>query len=176
MKEERKDVKWYEWLYIISNTWKVARILKDRLSLWYNQIMLSDEKWVWKQFKVHRLVLENFVWPAPEWFVCNHKDWNRNNNSLENLERCTQKYNVYHAVNVLKSLKPYNRKVYRWGDNIQAKQVYQKDLQGNTVKKRDCIKDIKRELWYDQWNISSACKKWYIRYWYKREFVKHEVE
>ena len=36
--------------------------------------------------KIHRLVLLTFVGPCPEGFVCNHKDFVRDNNELSNLE------------------------------------------------------------------------------------------
>jgi len=45
----------------------------------------------------HALVLEAFVGPRPPKHQCNHKDCNKKNNRLENLEWVTAIENVRHA-------------------------------------------------------------------------------
>jgi len=47
---------------------------------------------------IHRLVFEYFVKPIPFGFFINHKDGNKLNNSLENLEIVTAKENTRHAI------------------------------------------------------------------------------
>lgn len=55
-----------------------------------------------KQHKVHQLVAKFFI-PNPDNLPCiNHKDGNKQNNHVENLEWCTQQYNCLHAFRVLK--------------------------------------------------------------------------
>lgn len=56
-----------------------------------------------KKFSVHRLVAEHFLegWDAT--LEVNHKDGNRFNNTAANLEMCTHRYNMQHAI--LKGLK-----------------------------------------------------------------------
>ena len=51
-------------------------------------------------YSVHRLVLENFK-PVDgmEQLQVNHKDGNKQNNNLSNLEWCTCKENIEHAIN-----------------------------------------------------------------------------
>ena len=50
-----------------------------------------------KQCFLHRLVLEAFVGSAPEGWCCNHKDGDKENNALSNLEWCTPLENILHA-------------------------------------------------------------------------------
>lgn len=57
-------------------------------------------------FSVHRLVCIAFYgYRGSEWHV-NHKDFNRANNSKENLEWCTPEENIRHAADAGKFYKP----------------------------------------------------------------------
>lgn len=47
---------------------------------------------------VHRLVAEIFIGQIPEGYCVNHKDGNKKNNRLENLEIVTFSENIRHAV------------------------------------------------------------------------------
>lgn len=114
-KEIFKDVEGYEGILQVSNTGKVKKlkhtwftgnknskrsideyIMKPRLNKGYNVIDVSLNG-VKKILKVHRLIAIAFI-PNPEnkKFI-NHKDLDRSNNDLENLEWCTSKENAIHA-------------------------------------------------------------------------------
>lgn len=52
-----------------------------------------------KRYKVHRLVAEAFIGPPPgPEYQINHIDGNKQNNTCDNLEWCTPKYNTEHAI------------------------------------------------------------------------------
>lgn len=66
----------------------------------YSRIVLMKEA-IKRRYMCHRLVAETFI-PNPNNLPqVNHKDGNRSNNCIENLEWCTQSENEQHAVNIL---------------------------------------------------------------------------
>lgn len=74
----------------------VGRILKSASnSHGYHQVTLYYEGQR-QQIKVHKLVMEHFVGAANRLEV-NHKDKNKNNNALENLEYVTRLDNMRHS-------------------------------------------------------------------------------
>nr|UVX78839.1 MAG: zinc-binding loop region of homing endonuclease [Bacteriophage sp.] len=95
--EEFRDIKGYEGLYQVSNLGIVKNIkgrimkqCKDRYG--YLTISLCKEG-KHKTFSVHRLVAEEFI-PNENNYPCiNHKDEDKTNNNVNNLEWCDYKYN-----------------------------------------------------------------------------------
>lgn len=105
--EEWRDIKGYEGKYQVSNLGKVrslknknileARILKQYKRYGYCLVHLSL-KGIEKNKRVHRLVAEAFI-PNPYKLPhVNHKDFDRENNKVENLEWCTQDYNNKYSM------------------------------------------------------------------------------
>lgn len=94
-------------LYEVSSLGAVRRVskqskLKPFLTKGYPTVSLSIAGSVRKQ-KVHRLVCIAFHGAAPTLkHQVNHKDGNKENNEAINLEWCTQQYNSFHCVHVLK--------------------------------------------------------------------------
>lgn len=91
-----KDIKDYE-NYQISDTGivinkKTGRELKQQEKKGYMNVSLfkNGKK---KNKLVHRLVAEAFIENIKNYPQINHKDENTLNNTVENLEWCTQKYN-----------------------------------------------------------------------------------
>lgn len=114
-KEVWKDIKNYEGLYQVSNFGRVKSLRKIRgIQIQKEKILTSQlvkggyyrvnlcKNGKCKCYLVHRLVAEAFI---PEHFTVNHKDGDKSNNTVDNLEWVTQKENNIHAYNT--GLKPY---------------------------------------------------------------------
>ena len=114
MKEEWKDIFFieneteydYRNLYQVSNLGKVRslgngmthnskmKVLKTCiLSTGYAQVKLCKNGKT-KHFSIHRLVAHMFIENPNNYTIVNHKDENRNNNNVNNLEWCTHEYNM----------------------------------------------------------------------------------
>ena len=69
----------------------------------YQTVSLVSESGVKKTIHVHRFVAHQLVEGEEDGLVVNHKDGDPSNNSIENLEWVTQKYNIYHATHIIKT-------------------------------------------------------------------------
>jgi hypothetical protein len=106
MNEHWKNIIGYENLYKISDTGKVFSIKRNRIVKSSPNKRGYQRVCLWKNRKkvskcVHRLVIDQFIDnPNPIIFIqANHKDGNKTNNQVNNLEWCTASYNVKHAYN-----------------------------------------------------------------------------
>ena len=111
MIEELKDIKDYEGLYAITrngNVWsyKSNKFLKPGLTKdGYNRVILCKEG-KRKTNYIHRLVAEAFI-PNPDNLPqVNHKDENKQNNCVNNLEWCDAKYNINYGTRIERISKP----------------------------------------------------------------------
>lgn len=125
MEEIWKDIKGYEDLYQVSNLGKIKslkqmiccwnghkiiqyempeKILSQRIRSNYYAVGLTKNK-KQKTYSVHRLVAQAFI-PNPENKKCiNHKDENKLNNKVENLEWCDIAYNNAYGTRTKKTCK-----------------------------------------------------------------------
>lgn len=157
MEEIWKDIEGYEGLYQVSNMGKVKSvrrniILRQGITNGYKKAALYKNKKGYKHFLIHRLVAIAFI-PNPDNLPqINHKDENKTNNCVNNLEWCTQEYNQnYGTINIRKSQKQLNHK------NI-SKPVLQYTLEGIFIKEWKSIRDIERMTGYDSSHISRCCR------------------
>ena len=128
--------------------YKKGIILKQNLGTnkCYNVSIFYDDGSV-KSKLVHRLVAEAFI-PNPNNLPqVNHKDENRANNSISNLEWCDGKYNsnygTGHARQTMACSKP----------------VVQKSLDGQNIAVYPSAAEAQRQTGIHNGNISRACRK-----------------
>lgn len=155
MKEIWKEIEGYEGLYMISNfgrvktlnynhTGKEKILLPQTNSNGYYHISLCKDG-VRKTYRIHRLVAIHFISNPNNYNVVNHKDENKKNNNVENLEWCTQYYNTnYGTANSKKSV---NKKI----------KVKQFDLSGKLIKIWDSASDAAKYIGGFQAHISGCC-------------------
>lgn len=99
----------YAQYYEVSNKGNVRSYRKGKWGIQDNPKLLSPDKGVYrcvsliaddgshKSYTVHSLVANAFLPNPYNYKYINHKDGNKHNNRVENLEWCTQKQNMEHA-------------------------------------------------------------------------------
>lgn len=117
---------------------------------------------------VHRLVATAFLENKENKKEVNHKDGNKLNNSVENLEWVTSSENQRHAV------KTGLFKARSGKDSTYSIKVRQLNKDGVFIKEWDSINQLKKELGYNSVGIIGCCKKrkkYRTAYGYKWEYV-----
>lgn len=89
---------------IVTNNGRVRtfseRIMKQgKMTSGYNFVVLTKNKKS-KNYSVHRLVAKTFIENTNDYMDVNHKDGNKQNNCVENLEWCTRSENLKHAIRI----------------------------------------------------------------------------
>jgi DNA-dependent RNA polymerase auxiliary subunit epsilon len=162
--ETWKDIKGYEGLYQVSNHGNVRsfyrgcnNLVPKKNNKGYLWIELTRER-KRKQFLVHRLVAVHFIENIQGLPIINHKDENKENNHVENLEWCSLSYNVLYSL--------YNRdplavrKTKKWVPSNRQRNIRkidQFDLQDNLVKTWDSFINIKYELSKNESSVRDCC-------------------
>lgn len=135
---------------------KNNKILKNHVTdQGYCIVSLYDNPKKGKHFKVHRLVAFSFIENKLNKRTINHKDGNKLNNCVDNLEWCTHSENHKHAYSKL------NRKAASLGRKgskaFRSIPVLQYDKEGNFIKMFDSQKIASQELNISFNHISSVC-------------------
>lgn len=154
-----RDVVGFEGLYKISNKGNVYSVeRKDSIGRKRGGFTLKArtkkrgyldvnlcKNGVLKRKLIHRLVAQAFI-PNPNNFLeINHKDENKTNNRVENLEWCTRKYNNNHGKRTEKARRKLSKKVK--AVNIESGEV----LTFNSTQEA-------RNEGYAGSNVSLACR------------------
>ena len=134
-----KDIAGYEGLYAVTSCGKVWSyrnecFLKPFTNTWGYLYVRLHKDGQSKMYGVHRIVAEAYL-PNPENLPqINHKDENKTNNCLQNLEWCDSKYNANYGTR--------NKKV----SNNRKKPILQFDLDGNFIREWECTYDVRNEV------------------------------
>ena len=97
-----KDIKQYNGKYQASDNGRIRNAKKKVLKTFIDKSgyllvsLYKDGKN--KTFRVHRIIYETFFGDIPNDFQINHKDFNRSNNKINNLEAVTREQNVKHSL------------------------------------------------------------------------------
>ena len=112
----------------------------------YPTIRIQKDRKIYT-YRIHRLVAQLFIEnPYPEKFDCiNHKDENRQNNFVENLEWCDRNYNNNYGS--------HNEKIAK----SKSKPIIQYDLNGNIVREWESASVAARTLGCAQSGINWCC-------------------
>ena len=147
MEEEWKDIKGYEGRYQISSFGRVKSLnyrctgrekildFKSTNSRGYVIAKLCKEGKV-KSYTVHKLVAEAFIPNPNNYKEINHRDENKINNHVSNLEWCTRKYNCNYGTRNKRVSKSHKGKT-KGSKNGRARKI----LCVTTGKPFNCIKD-----------------------------------
>lgn len=163
MVEVWKDIDGYKGLYQVSSLGRVRSFPVDTISIKRNSIMILQQyrnnhsgymmvhlrrnhNRDGKRLYVHRLVATAFLPNPCNLPQVNHKDENKINNVVENLEWCTHIYNTRYGTGL-------KRRIKSMRDN-NGKSVLMYDKDWNLIREYDCLNDVKQ----DGFHPSSVCR------------------
>lgn len=192
--EEWRDIPWYEWLYQVSNLWRVKsleryvknssswyrKILENVLTpfkcFWYNNVWLCS-KWKVKKYRVHRLVASAFLWLDLNSFldaktslcVC-HKNDIRDDNRIDNLFLWTIQDNISDMHSKWRAAIIFWDKHHAfgktWSNNSMSKKVAQYSLWWVLIRQYASATDASNFTWvYRTW-IWKCCNNVFKQSWW----------
>ena len=162
MEEIWKDIRDYEGLYQISNKGNVKsignnktkkeKILKSSVDTIGYLFVGLCKNGVQKRYFVHRLVAQAFIQNPNNYPQVNHKDENKQNNCVKNLEYCDAKYNVNYGTR--------NKRVVEKNTNHPSLSKPVLQINPNTneiIAEFPSIKEVERQFGFLHSNISRCC-------------------
>jgi hypothetical protein len=151
-----RDIEGYEGLYQVSNLGRIKslnynkkgverimKVCKDKKG--YIVCGLSKNKNL-KTFKVHRLVASAFLSNPNNLPQINHKDEDKTNNRVENIEYCNNDYN-----------RNYGTRNKRASASCR-KPILQFTKEDVFIRKWDGAIEVEKELGFDNSSITKCCK------------------
>lgn len=142
MKEIWKDIPEYEGLYQASNLGRIKTLhpgknkIKNNIKNFrkchdgYLRVNLYKNGQIKSPF-VHKIIALTFI-PNPNNYLCvNHKDENKTNNNVKNLEWCSKKYNNIYSITSRRK---------------HIGNILQYDKNNNFIKKWESVSEASNEL------------------------------
>lgn len=164
VKEIWKDVKDFEKLYQVSNFGNIRSLNKlDTLGRkvtgklmkpirrkdGYFDITLRKNN-IQKHYLLHRLIAITFIENKNNYKEINHKDENKTNNNINNLEWCNRSYNINYG-------KANDKRRNKLINNKRSKKVLQFNLNNELINTFNSLNEVKRQLNYSISGISQCC-------------------
>jgi len=123
------------------------RMLKQRLCQGYLSVYIHR-----KFCLIHRLMLETFVGECPKGLVASHKDDNKLNNQIDNLEWTTQSNNLKNSY-------------------ANGKSTKRGELNNNARLKGKNVRKIRKLYEIDDWTYKELAKKFGVSYHTIRDLI-----
>ena len=168
-----KDIAGYDGLYQVSsfgrvksldridseNHFRKGQIMKQKMTkgpgrgVGYMRVGLRNGKRQ-KEYLVHRLVAIAFIPNPYNLPQINHKDGNRSNNCVDNLEWCDAKYNINYGDRGKKVSKALNgqKRPQAWIP------VLAYNLDGSLAERYDSVKEAGESVKLNPTNITACCR------------------
>lgn len=132
---------------------KTKRVLKPSVSNKGYYLVALSKNGKSHTYTIHKLVAEHFL-------VINHKDHNKLNNSIDNLEYVTQQENIQLAFKNGRcdKVKQKAKQNILKASNSEKIKVNQYDINGNFIKQWNYIREVQKALNINNANIVACCK------------------
>lgn len=176
-----KDIEGYEGLYPVSNMGRIrsldrikpnsgGQIAKGKIkSIVDNgngyKIVNLYKGGTSRMKYVHRLVAEAFLANTHNYPQINHKDENKNNNKLTNLEWCSSEYNCNYGNHAQKA------RLSHIVEN-RNREIDMYDFCGNLIKTFLCSNDVCKEIGIERRQLYQICKG-VAKSWHGYRFAFH---
>ena len=177
-----KEILGYEGLYEVSNTGIVKSLDRyDTLGRFHKGVLISTKynnrgyvqlhlhkDGQCKMVLLHRVVAEAFIDNPNKYKQINHKDENKDNNNVENLEWCTNLYNRRYGTGYKRSVDNHN---YKLIGKKNSKAIKQYNKNGDLVNIFYGVKEAERRTGINESNIRGSIRKNHLAGGYKWEYV-----
>lgn len=121
---------------VLSKKWD-ARILKPHIQKGYCSVTLDN-----KPYFIHRLVASAFIPNPHNYSYINHKNEIPNDNRVENLEWCTEDYNIHYGTHLKRA------------SEGESTEIVQCDLNGNEIARYKSMTEASKQTGV---SVASIC-------------------